>query len=186
MTPDAFRACALANPINAELLRRLAAMDLPECHLTAGCLFQAVLNRASGRAPAWGVKDYDVFYFDGSDQSWEAEDRVIRHVADRTADLPVTVEVKNQGRVHLWYRDRFGEDYPQLRSARDGIQRYLISCTCTCIGIDAATGELYAPNGLDDLAAGILRMNPLTPKPALFREKAASYRARWPWLRIVP
>lgn len=99
-----FVALALANPVNAELIERLGGMGLPQCHLTAGCLFQAVWNRQAGRAPGWGVQDHDVFYFDGDDLSWEAEDRVIQAVQARTADLGVKVEVKNQARVHLWYR----------------------------------------------------------------------------------
>ncbi|ESW41129.1 hypothetical protein O164_02160 [Pseudomonas taiwanensis SJ9] len=28
-------------------------------------------------------------------------------------------------------------------------------------------------------------MNELNPRPGLFREKAASYQARWPWLVLV-
>jgi hypothetical protein len=98
------------------------------------------------------------------------------------ADLRVTVEVKNQARVHLWYERRFKSPYPQLGSARDGIDRYLIACTR--VGVDLADGTLYAPDGLDDLAAGILRMNPLLPMRELFLKKAADYQARWPWLRI--
>jgi hypothetical protein len=47
------------------------------------------------------------------------------------------------------------------------------------------SGELYAPDGLGDLVAGVLRMNPRNPKPELFRQKAESYRQRWPWLEIV-
>jgi hypothetical protein len=31
----------MANPVNAELLRRLPSLGLNECFLTAGCLFQA-------------------------------------------------------------------------------------------------------------------------------------------------
>ena len=178
-----FQAIALANPINRELLGRLPALQLPQCFLTAGCLFQSVWNQVSGRPPDWGVKDYDVFYFDDRDLSWEAEDRVIQRVAKATADLPVTVEVKNQARVHLWYADHFGSDYPQLGSSKDGIDRYLVSCTC--IGIEVQTGVLYAPYGLDDLAAGALRINPLNAKPALYRQKAQSYRRRWPWLQII-
>ena len=178
-----FQAVALTNPFNRELLGRLGSMDLNECHLTAGCLFQTVWNQISGRAPEWGIKDYDIFYFDDRDLSWEAEDRVIRRIAEATADLPIKIEVKNQARVHLWYHDRFGGDYPTLKSARAGIDRYLISCTC--IGIDVRSGELYAPDGLDDLLSGKLRMNPLNPRPDLFRQKAESYRERWPWLEIV-
>jgi len=183
MTDLDFKAGVLKNAFNKELLRRLARMDLGQCHLTAGCLFQTIWNDISGRAPEWGIKDYDIFYFDDRDLSWDAEDQVVRRVAEETSDLPIQVEIKNQARVHLWYRDRFGSDYPQLTSARAGIDRYLISCTC--VGIDVQNGELYAPDGLHDLAAGVLRMNPRNPQPDLFRSKAESYQRRWAWLEIA-
>ena len=183
MTDDDFRAAILANSFNEQVLDRLAVLQLPDCHLTAGCLFQTVWNERSGHAPEWGIKDYDVFYFDDQATSYEAEDLVIQRVAEATADLPITVEVKNQARVHLWYADRFGGSYPQLRSARDGIDRYLISCTC--VGISVEERSLYAPYGLHELQAGLLRMNPINPKPDQFRGKAESYLQRWPWLYIV-
>ena len=58
------------NPVNAELLLRLRSLDLRECHLTAGCLFQTIWNLLCGHVAQWGVKDYDVFYFDDTDTSW--------------------------------------------------------------------------------------------------------------------
>lgn len=185
MTPTAtdFIAQAMQDPVNAALLARLPAFGLPQGFLTAGSLFQATWNALSKQPPGWGVKDYDVFYFDDSDLSWDAEDAVIRRVHEAVADLGVTVEVKNQARVHLWYEARFKSHYPRLRSARDGIDRYLIACTR--VGIDLAERMLYAPDGLDDLAAGVLRMNPLLPMPALFLRKARDYQARWPWLQVV-
>ncbi|WP_308811802.1 nucleotidyltransferase family protein [Stutzerimonas azotifigens] len=173
---------ALTNPINVTLLERLPSLSLPQCVLTAGCLYQAWWNRQAGLPPHWGVKDYDLFYFD-HDLSWEAEDRVIRQVAALTADLGVTVEVKNQARVHLWYPQRFGLAYPQLNSSREGVDRYLVACTC--VAIDVVSGELYAPFGLNELDHGLLRCNPLTPQPELFAGKAESYRARWPWLTLI-
>ncbi|MFC7552299.1 nucleotidyltransferase family protein [Pseudoroseomonas wenyumeiae] len=173
---------ALANPVNAEILQRLPALGAPQAHLVAGCLFQAVWNHRSGHEPGWGVKDYDIFYFDGADLSWEAEDRVIRCAEALFADLGIMVEVRNQARVHLWYPEHFGEPYPRLTSARDGIDRYLIACTC--IGI-APDREVYAPDSLEDLWDGQLRMNPRHPQPRLFPAKAESYRARWPWLSIL-
>ncbi len=51
--------------------------------------------------------------------------------------------------------------------------------------LDVASGALYAPNGLEELASGVLRMNPLNPRPDLFRGKAESYRERWPWLTLA-
>jgi hypothetical protein len=128
MDPGDFIACALSNQANAALLSRLPALGLSECYLTAGCLFQAVWNKASGRAADWGIKDYDVLYFDDRDLSWEAEDAVIRRVDAMTADLGIKVEPRNQARVHLWYQKRFGFPCSPLTSARDGIDRYLIAC----------------------------------------------------------
>lgn len=184
MTPATFIAAALANRANAALLERLPKVELPQCHLVAGCLFQAAWNAISGAPADAHVNDYDIFYHDAADLSWEAEDAVIRRVGALTADLGITVQPRNQARVHLWYEARFGPGYPALASARDGIDRYLVECTC--VGIDVASGELYAPYGLDDLAHGVLRMNPHNARPALFRAKAESYRARWPWLTIEP
>ena len=77
--------------------------------------------------------------------------------------------------------------HSQLRVGRrhyqSEIDRYLVACTC--IGIGLADGDLYAPHGLAEMAAGVLRRNPLTGQPALFRAKAEDYRARWPFLTIA-
>lgn len=172
---------AMANPINAEIISRLPSLRLNQCFLTAGCLFQSVWNHQAHRPPEWGVKDYDVFYFD-EDLSWEAENEVITSAQPLFRDLKVNIEFKNQGRVHLWYGQRFGKSYPRLLSAKDGIDRYLVAGTC--IGLDAETKEVYAPYGLADVEKGILRINPKNPQPDLFAQKARSYQARWPWLRI--
>jgi hypothetical protein len=179
LTPALLATLALADPANAAILARLPQLAVPQAHLVAGCVFQAVWNHRGGHPPGWGIRDYDVFYFDDADLSWEAEDRVIRRAATLFRDLDVTVEVRNQARVHLWYPGRFGAPYPRLRSARDGIDRYLIACTC--VGLDAS-GAPYLPDSLDDLWHGRLRINPRQRQPEQFAAKAESYRARWPWL----
>ncbi len=107
MTEAQFIEGALANSVNAELLARLRSLDLPECHLTAGCPFQPIWNKRSGQPAGWGIKDYAVFDFD-PDTSWDAEDQIIRQIAAATTDLSVVVEARNPARVHLWYPTRFG------------------------------------------------------------------------------
>lgn len=173
----------LSNRVNATLLSRLPTLSLEDCHLTAGCLFQSVWNRHSGRKADEGIRDYDIFYFDDRDLSWGAEDDVIRRVDALTRDLGVKVEVRNQTRVHRWFERRFGASCPPLASAREGIDRFLVACTC--VGIEVASGVLYAPNGLEDLSRGVLRSNPANARPALFRQKAEDYQTRWPWLTIA-
>lgn len=75
--------------------------------------------------------------------------------------------------------------YPPLSGSREGIDRFLVACTC--VGIRRAANEpqgVYATYGLGDLYAGVLRNNPANPKTELFEKKAASYIERWPWLRV--
>ena len=182
LTPERLVTIAMTNPINAQITERLPSLGLRQCMLTAGCLFQAVWNHQANLPPESGVKDYDIFYFD-TDLSWEAENDVILRTRQLFQDLGAKVDIKNQARVHLWYGERFARAYPQLESARDGIDRYLVAGTC--IGLDPGTGEVYAPYGLDDVALGYLRPNTKNIQPDLFHQKTTSYQSRWPWLRIV-
>jgi len=77
----------------------------------------------------------------------------------------------------------FDEDLSwNAENDRDGINSFLIACTC--VGINVDTKELYAPNGLGDLWDGILDINPINPKPDLFKAKASDYLSRWPWLTL--
>jgi hypothetical protein len=178
MTDGEFIALVRRNPAVATILDRLAELGAPDAWLTAGCLAQTVWNLQAGRAPEAAIRDYDLFYFD-EDLSWEAEDAVIRRGRGVFGDLPV--EIRNQARVHLWFGGRFGYDIPPLRSATDGIDRFLFRGIC--IGINAA-GEVYAPFGFDDLLAGLLRPNPGNRRLDQMLAKAEDYRARWPGLRI--
>lgn len=107
LTPDRLMKIARTNPANVEILERLPALGLQQCMLTAGCLFQAVWNHRDAKPAAWGIKDYDVFYFD-QDLSWEAENDVILAAKALFQDLDLNIEIKNQARVHLWYGERFG------------------------------------------------------------------------------
>lgn len=177
---DRFLADILQNRHNRAILERWRALALPDGWLVAGCLFQTVWNLRSGNAPEAGIKDYDLFYFDASDPSDAGERRVQARVDEVLGDLGVTVEASNQARVHLWYESYFGHPYEPLGSARDGIDRFLVPATC----VGVRPGELYAPNGLALLYEGVLTMNPLVPHRELFVAKAASYRARWPWLQV--
>jgi uncharacterized protein len=184
LSAKVFAADVRRNPINAALLDGLPNLELQDCWLVAGCLFQTIWNLQVGRPSTEDIRDYDVFYFDDTDLSYEAEDRVIKRVTAAFADLDGTIEVKNQARVHLWYRQRFGQDYPRLTSSRDGIDRFLVGCTCVGIGCSGdAPGEVYAPNGFDDLYAGVLMANGAVSE-SRFEEKALSYKARWPFLEL--
>ena len=176
-----FRRDILANRNNRAILDRWSDLALPDGWLVAGCLFQTVWNLQAGCPPEADIKDYDLFYFDAADLS-EAGERAVQARAEAVlCDLGITIEVVNQARVHLWYEADFGQPYAPLHSSRDGIERFLVPCTCVGVRPDVTC----APYGLDALYRGELAMNPLVPHRDLFEHKAASYRARWPGLTIV-
>ena len=185
-TGETLVADALANPVNHTILERLPELGVAQPWLVAGCVYGAAWNRLAGRPAGENVKDYDIFYWD-DDPSWQAEDAVIRRAAELFADLRVPLELKNQKRVPLWYQAKFGMPYPPVASAADAIGLFPVACTCVGLGSGPDGGlALHAPFGVAEVYAGILRPNPHCPSPPeRVREKAESYRARWPWLRIV-
>jgi hypothetical protein len=179
-----FLADIRTNRYNRAILDAWDALGLPDGWLVAGCLFQTAWNLESGRAPEDGIKDYDIFYFDAEDLSAAAEARVQARVDGVLGSLGVPIEVKNQARVHLWYEEHFGYPYQKLASSTQGIDRFLVPSTCVGVRPVVGEDEVYAPNGLAILYAGVLTLNPLVPHVQLFRDKAQSYRSRWEWLQV--
>ena len=184
-TDDVFIDLARRNPLNAQILDRLDELRAPDTWLVAGCLYQTVWNVLSDRPVTENIKDYDIFYFDPSDTSYEAEDVVIRRAAALFGDLDIEIEVRNQARVHLWYEKRFGHPRAPLESSWQGISSFLVRGTCVAIASDGEGGNrVAAPHGLDDMFDGVLRANMPYAQRDLYAAKAASYAARWPWLRV--
>ena len=186
MDRDEFRTAALRNPANAIIAGELHDLALPDAWLVAGCLAQTVWNVATGRAVEFGINDYDVFYYD-PDTSWAAEDAVIRELRHRLGHLGVTIEARNQARVHLWYPQKHGVPYPALGRATDGIDRFLTRNTQVGIRRAADGYDVYAPHGFDDIARLIVRPN-LTANfsAANYAAKAARWKNLWPELTVTP
>lgn len=183
---DVFIDLASRNPFNVRILERLDALRARDAWLVAGCLYQTVWNILSDRPAIENIKDYDIFYFDAGDTSYDAEDVVIKRAAALLADLDIEIEVRNQARVHLWYEERFGHKREPLESSLDGIASFLVRGTCVAIATDGnGSYRVAAPHGLDDMFDGVLRANKPVAERDLYIAKASSYAARWPWLRVM-
>jgi hypothetical protein len=98
----ALEAIVRAEPVLMAVLGAARALALPDWWLVSGAIYNTVWNSLTGLRPMTGVKDIDLFYFDDTDLSYEAEDAVIKLAAPIFAQLPVPVEIRNQARVHLW------------------------------------------------------------------------------------
>jgi hypothetical protein len=175
---------------NAPLMAVMATvrdLDLPDWRVFSGAVYQSAWNALTGREAAYGLKDYDVGYFDASDVSYEAEDVVIKRVAAAFAPpLRELVEVRNQARVHLWFENRFGEPYAPLSSTDEALGRFVAPAFAVGARLEAdGRVSIAAPFGLEDLFALKLRPNPNRPRARGWERAVASARARWPEIEVV-
>ena len=168
-----------------DVLTKAAELDLPDWLIFSGAVYQRVLNRLTGREADYGIKDYDLGYFDAADISYEAEDVVIRRVA-AAFEPPVRemVEVRNQARVHLWFEGKFKEPYEPLTCSAEALSRF--TTTSFAVGARLEADDrltIVAPFGLEDLFALRLRPNPIRQTNGFARTAEAALR-RWPELVV--
>jgi hypothetical protein len=170
-----------------EVLTRVRDLELPQWRVFSGAVYQAVWNAETGRDPAYGIKDYDVGYFDASDTSYEAEDVVIRRAAAALpAPLSELVEVRNQARVHLWFEGRFGEPYTPLSNADEALERFVAPAFAVAVRLEPDDSISWAaPFGLEDVFALRLRPNPRRGRARGWDKVIASARARWPEIEVI-
>ncbi|MFC3071469.1 nucleotidyltransferase family protein [Phenylobacterium soli] len=176
-----------ASPSLMQVLTTARDLALPDWMIFSGAIYQRALNQLTGRDLDYGIKDYDLGYFDASDTSYEAEDVVIRKVAAAfEPPLREMVEVRNQARVHLWFEGKFGEPYAPLTCTAEALGRFV--SPLFAVGVRLETDgrlTIAAPFGLDDIFALRLRPNP-DRRTNGFARTAASAKARWPELSVEP
>lgn len=161
-------------------------LKLPQWRLVAGCIYQTVWNKLTCRPPGTGINDYDFIYFDAGDLLKEAEAAIEQSVRERLPELPAPVEVRNQARVHLWFQDYFGIPYAPLSCADEAITRYASKTHAVGVRLTADRRlDIYAPFGLEDIFAMIIRPNHTLPNKPTHDRKAARAKAIWPQLRII-
>jgi uncharacterized protein len=172
-----------ATPPMMQVLSVARRLYLPDWLVFSGAVYQPVLNHLTGRPLDYGIKDYDLAYFDSSDLSYEAEDAVIRRVkAAFEEPLRSMVEVRNQARVHLWFEAKFGEPYTPLSRTADALERF--ASPMFAVGVRLEPDDrlhIDAPFGLADLFALLLRPNPRR-RMVHYSRTSADVRRRWPEL----
>jgi uncharacterized protein len=188
---DAQRAAFLdiiwADPLVRTVLERARDFDLPDWWLVSGVLYNSVWNHLTGKPSGYGVNDADLFYFDDSDISYEAEDAVIRRGADIFKGVSLPVEIRNQARVHLWYEQRFGGTYPPLMHGSDGLASFASKTHAAGVRLEPDGKFIVcAPFGLNDIFSFRLTPNRALDNRATHHAKAARQIKLWPELELVP
>jgi hypothetical protein len=170
-----------ATPLLMRVLSVARHLCLPDWLVFSGAVYQPVLNHLTGRPLDYGIKDYDLAYYDASDLSYDAEDAVIRRVkAAFDEPLRSMVEVRNQARVHLWFEAKFGEPYAPLSCTAEALERFASATFAVGVRLEPDDQlHIEAPFGLADLFALRMVPNPYR-KTVGFDRASADVRRRWP------
>lgn len=172
---------------NTELMSILEVLEkdgISNYYVGAGAINQTVFNYYHGYDINYGIKDYDIVYYD-EDISYAKEDIVIKRLNARFNDLDVCVDIKNQARVHIWYYEKYGIKKVPYTSVEDAIAWW--GATITCIGVRLENGKLvvFAPYGLNDIFGMIIRPVKKDFTKENYDERADKWMKKWPMLKKI-
>ena len=176
---------ALENPAIRSVWHAWNELSLPDCWLVAGCLAQTVWNERFGFAPDYGISDIDLVYFDASDLTEAGETAQAERVRELFPDLGVWIDVKNEARVHLWYKAKFGYSITPYSSTINAIDTFPTTATTVGIRPKSSGAEVYSTFDLNDLFSGVVRANKRQITRAIYEAKVSKWLARWPDLEVV-
>ena len=66
------------NKVLYNVLEQASHLELKNYYIGGGCICQTIWNYQNGNDLMYGISDFDIVYFDNSDLSYEAEDKVIK------------------------------------------------------------------------------------------------------------
>lgn len=186
MTPeDRLREILRSDSMIWRALQEARAFDPPDWWIVSGAIYNTVWNHLTGLPSGTGIRDIDLFYFD-PDTSWEAEDRVIqlgkRHFSDSSP-----VEIRNQARVHLWYREHFGHPIRPFSDCADAIGNFASETHAVGVRLHENEDiEICAPFGLEAVFDMRMVPNPLNLNRKTHETKSQRAREIWPALTVEP
>lgn len=166
------------------ILKVLESIGIDNCYVGAGSINQTVFNYYHGYQFNYGIKDYDVVYFD-EDLSYEKEDKVIKVIKNRLGILSDMVDVKNEARVHLWYNEKYQTKREPYSSVEDAIASWGATITCVGVRMKNSKLEVYAPYGLEDIFGMIIRPVKKAFSKEMYDERAIRWQKKWPMLKKI-
>ena len=186
MTTDELLECLRQNVCVRQVLENTAVVGLKNWYVGAGAICQTIWNIKHGNKAEKHIKDIDLVYFDRSDLAAAGEQVIRERVQNTFSHLTIPIDVTNQARVHLWYADEFGFETNPYQSSEDAIDSW--PTTASAIGVRQNTNskfEVYAPFGLADMGAMIVRPNKRLVTKAIYESKAMKWKQLWPMLTVI-
>lgn len=172
---------ALQNKFIPGILDATEKAGLPDWYLSAGCITETVWNSLHGFPLEFGIKDYDIVYFNS-----EKKDELEKVDFIMKANPEVEIEVVNQAFVHTWFKEYFGYEIPPFLSTEESMAKW--GSPVSAVGIKKENGKykVFAPFGVEDIFNMVVRPNESSYYISdLFNKKAHNWKEKWPKLNVI-
>lgn len=171
----------------ARLFDLLDDIGFRNYYIGAGAVTQSVWNYLSGFPMDHGISDIDLVYFDDQNLEEAHEQELKRRIEEQLGEFPLWIDLKNQARVHIWYKEKFGYEIAPYTSLEDAINTW--PTTATSLGLRREqNGEwtIYAPFGIEDIFSMRIKANPRQITEKIYMAKVNKWTKKWPRLVYEP
>lgn len=168
----------LAESVVGIVLPDIAQLNLPNWWLAGGAVRNTVWCELFSHECSLFIDDFDIAFFDPTgDRSQELAAKVTLN-----ANFPkYKFDMKNQASFGNWRKGN-----KTFSSAEDGISNWLHTATAVGVKLDEqGEWKFFAPYGLDDLFAGIIRPTPVHVNNPKAKIKAASFLEHCSHLKLI-
>lgn len=171
---------------NEQLMKVFDALEsigLENYFVGAGVIAQSVWNNISGYELDRGISDIDIVYFDEKSMSESHEQDIKQRIEEYLGEFSLWLDIKNEARVHTWYKEKFGYEIKPYTSLEDAINTW--PTTATSLGLRReSNGEwsIYAPFGIEDVFDMRIRANARQITKEIYMKKVNKWTKRWPKL----
>lgn len=161
-----------------EIVEEISKLKLPNYYIGGAAITQTVWNYLLDQPFSYGISDIDIVYYD-TDLSLKKEIQTIKSVKTYFKNNYYKIDVTNQSRTHLWYKENFGIEINAYLSVEEAISSW--ETTATSIGVRLEGEELivFAPYGMNDLFKKIVRPNELVVDRFIYENKVQEWKRMW-------
>lgn len=153
-------------------------------YLAAGCINQTIFNYYHGYEIDYGIEDYDIVYYD-KDTSYEKEDKIIKDLEKKLNKLNLEFDIKNQNRVPIWYKEKYGVKRKKYINVENAISRWGTTITCIGVRLEDNSLKVTCPYGLNDLFSLTIRPIKTDSTKENYINKTKKWKQKWPKLKII-
>lgn len=168
------------------ILDYIYELKLPNFYIAAGSVFQTIWNYYDNKPLNSGIKDIDIIYYDDNDLSKENVKKLENKITEHFKELNYKFDVKNEARMHLWYKEKLNKNINQYINSEDAIDHWIATVHSISITKENDNIKVYAPYGLSDIFSRTIR--PIKHKDnskEIYDKKVASWKERFENLNII-